>query len=81
MWMIINIDQLFEHHKAVGRFIPEKQRPTVLYDDKEVAEAEIVRLGFTHPGCEFILFEAVGKTTWNSDNMVVHLEPITGGGE
>lgn len=42
-----------------GLVIPEVRRPTILQGDREVADAEALRLAAAHPGRYFAVFEAV----------------------
>lgn len=39
--------------------IPAQKRPTALQTSREAAEQEVMRLVALHPGCRFVIFEAV----------------------
>lgn len=41
-----------------GHAIPEIRRPSLLQPNREIAEAEALRLNKAHPGHHFVVFEA-----------------------
>ncbi|MDH5525552.1 MAG: hypothetical protein OEY01_16415 [Desulfobulbaceae bacterium] len=59
LWMIVDMDQAL---LGVGGFILQgKARPQYVYEDKEYAEDELLRLQEKHSEGEFVLFEAVAE--------------------
>jgi hypothetical protein len=62
-WCIINLQWLGagdEIGRPNGDCLPERYRPSIFYNDRAVAEAELFRLKKKYPG-DFHLFESVGK--------------------
>jgi hypothetical protein len=59
VWCIINVEDLDSSPFGwyVGK-LPERQRPTLVYDFREDAERELARLSARHSGV-FLLFESV----------------------
>ena len=62
-WCIIDLEWLGagdEISRPDGDFLPERYRPSLFYDERAVAEAELFRLKKKYRG-DFHLFESVGK--------------------
>lgn len=65
LWVIIDIhewDQPLHPRLCVLRLPPEK-RPSLIYQHREDAEAELARLTRLYPAGEFFLFETVAVGT------------------
>ena len=59
LWCIIDLSRL---EPAIGGYLqPRGKGPTVFYDDRAEAEAELLRLSTRHARGQFVLFEAVAQ--------------------
>ena len=65
LWCIIDLSRLEPaicgYLRPSGYLQPKGKGPTVFYDDRAEAEAELLRLSTRHARGQFVLFEAVAQ--------------------